>query len=77
MKFRCPVCRGEFYVNPSIFKQKKTRCLECNKMQDIEDYARTGYHDGIFRTKEEREEYRKSVNSVVNGINKWLDEVEK
>ena len=74
---KCPNCTKEFYVNPPVLHQKRTRCPSCNKMQLIEDYPRTGVHDGIFMTKEERAEYRKEVNGVINGINKWLNEVGK
>ena len=73
---KCPNCGEEFYVNPPVLRQKRTKCPSCNKMQLVEDYPRTGRHDGIFMTKEERQEYAKAVNGVVNGINKWLDEVE-
>lgn len=74
---KCPNCTKEFYINPPVLRQKRTRCPYCNKMQLVEDYPRTGVHDGIFMTKEERAEYRKEVNGVINGINKWLNGVEK
>ena len=74
---KCPNCGKEIYVNHPVLRQKRTKCPYCNKMQAVEDYPKTGKNGGIFYTKEERQEYAKAVNGVVNGINKWLNEVER
>ncbi len=72
MQFKCPNCNGIFYVNPPVLKQKKTRCPYCHKLQAVEDYARTGFHDDIFRTKEEREAYSKAINTFIMRVNEKL-----
>ncbi len=76
MKFRCPKCHGIFYVNPSIFKQKKTRCPYCHSLQEIDDYDRTGFHDDIFESKEEREERSKKMSKFLEALNKELNKEE-
>ncbi len=66
---KCPECGREFYVNPSVLRQKKTRCPYCHKFHYVEDYARTDRHGLGMMTKEQRQSYTKTVAEFVTYIN--------
>ena len=71
---KCPECGGEFYVNPPVLRQKKTRCPYCKKFHPVEDYARTDRHGLVMMTKEQRQAYTKAVVGFVNYINEKVNE---
>ncbi len=76
MEFKCTSCSKTFYVNPSVLKQKKTRCPYCNRLQEVEEYPRTGFHDGIFRTREERQRESEARQYFMKIANQALNEVD-
>ena len=46
-ELQCKKCNGKMCVNPTIFKQKKTRCISCGVMQKLSEYWKSD-SNGIF-----------------------------
>lgn len=55
-QLKCKICKNEMCVNPPVMRQKKTRCLGCNKLQSLSAYWKSDvngfYYDPEARKKE-------------------------
>ena len=56
----CKNCKAIMYINPMTLKQKKTKCLECKKLQELNKYWISNVN-GFFKEEEARKIYNKEV----------------